>query len=168
MGREGARLRDFQAGGDFFVHPHRQPQRVPTRARVRQGAVALRGHALHQFGVMLQRFLARVCGGLGVGRHQLAVLHPGAWADMGLAVVGEQLQRPHLLDTAELLQGREHRHFQPQVVAVASHLDQVLQYGLHRRGSACGSGRGQRRLKTMSHTPWPNRKPRFSNLVRGR
>ena len=24
---------------------------------------------------MLQRLLARVCGGLGVGRHQLAILH---------------------------------------------------------------------------------------------
>jgi len=166
--RKGARLRDLQAGADLVVHPHRQPQPVAALVHRCQGAVAMVRHAFAQVRVMLQGFAPGVCGGFGVGKRPLAVLHPGARAHMGNAGVGKQLQRPHFDDVVELLQRRQHRQLQPQMVAVAGHLDQVLKNGLHGRHAGQAAGRQWRRSNTRSRTPCPSRRPRFSNLVSGR
>ena len=129
--RKRPRLRDLQAGGDLVVHPHRQPQHVAPVARLGQRAFALAEHAFVQGRVGIKTLAPRVGGRFGVGGDELAVVDPRAGAHMVHTPVREQFQRPHLDDATELLQGGEHRHLQPHVVAVAGHLYQVLQNGLH-------------------------------------
>src|SRR3989344_1326064 len=129
--RERARLRDLQTGGDLVMHPHRQPEHMAPPAGRCEGAVPLAGYAIAKCGGFFQRFAARVWGGYGIGRDELSVLNPGTGAYMGHAVNGEKLQRAHFNDATERLQRGQHRHLQPQVVAVASHFHQVLENGLH-------------------------------------
>ena len=166
MGREGARLRDLQAGADFSCihtgsHSVCRPGRGCAR-RCRPGwsrTASVRGNAP-----------AVPCAGLRrprVGRDQLAVLHPGACGGYGHTVVGEQLQRPHFLDAAELCRvestDTSSRKWSRWPVISTRCCNMGFIGGEVRAAQA-----GSTALENDVPHPWPNRKPRFSNLVRGR
>ncbi len=137
VGRERPRLRDLDAGMHLVVQPHRQPQHVLAAPHGLQHVRPALGDAFVQRRERRQGLAARIDRGFPVAGDHLPVLVPGARPHVGLAARLEDLQRAHRLDGGELVQGGQHRHFQPQVIAMAGHFDQVVEDGLH----GCGAGR---------------------------
>lgn len=138
---KGARLDDFKAGRGFVMHPDGEPQAMAPPAQGCGGPGRVGRDAFLQGGQFCNGLARGVLGRFGFVGHPFAVAHPGAWAHEAFAAQRKDIQGAHLYDGTHRLQGRQHRHLQPQVIPVAGHLNQVLQNGFHGLGMSVNGRR---------------------------
>ena len=120
-------LGHLQAHARFFMHPHGQPDDMLICARAVLQVLLL----LRDAGVQMQHVAQRQAFGVADdvlrGGNQLTVLQPSPSAHPMTAVHLYKFQRPNIGYPGQLHKRREHGQFQTQVVALAGHLNQILQ-----------------------------------------